>query len=66
MNKIYFAKLKSTNELYVGMKGQTGFSKLSDLRRSITYKHQYYRSNKTKDDYNFYCVDSNEMKIEQI
>lgn len=66
MNKFYFAKDKEMNELYIGMKQNVGFAKIGDLKRSITYKYKDNRSNKTKDDYDFYCVNTKNMKIEKV
>ena len=42
MNKIYFAKTKDAQQLYVGRKGHTGFSNIGDLKRSISYTQRYY------------------------
>ncbi|MGL4801915.1 MAG: hypothetical protein ACRC18_06590 [Cetobacterium sp.] len=66
MNKLYFAKDKVTQELYYGMKSQSGFIKLGNLKSSISYKYKYYRSTKTCDDFDFYCLDTNTMKIERV
>ena len=67
MNKIYFAKTKDIKELYVGRKCQAGFSNIGDLRRSISYNYRYKSGeSKRKEDYDFYCVDTDTMIIEKI
>ena len=65
MNKIYFAKTKDTQRLYIGAKGNTGFSKIGDIKLSISYAYRRC-GGRSKDDYNFYCVDTDNMKIEEL
>ena len=65
MNKIYFAKTKDTQKTYIGRRHQAGFSNIGDLKRSIAYDYRSCK-NKSKDDYNFYCVDTDNMKIEEV
>lgn len=66
MSKLYFAKHKETQKLYVGMKNNAGFTKIGDLKRSITYKCQYYRSSKSVEDYNIYYLDIDNMSVHHI
>lgn len=65
MSKIYFAKAKDTQKLYVGAKGHTGFSNIGDLKASITYSHRWFHG-RSKDKYDFYYVDTYSMKIEEV
>ena len=64
MNKIYFAKTKDTQKLYIGRKGHTGFSRIGDLKSSISYT-QRCCGGKSKDEYDFYCVDTDTMTAEK-
>ena len=65
MGKIYFAKTKDTQKLHVGAKGHTGFSRIGDLKNSISYACRYSKG-KNKDEHDFYCVDTGTMTIEKI
>lgn len=65
MSKIYFAKTKDTQKLYIGAKGHTGFSKIGDLKSSISYSHRWFHG-RSKSEYDFYCVDTDNMKIEEL
>lgn len=65
MNKIYFAKTKDTQKLYIGGKGHKGFSRIRDLKSSILYDHILF-GERDKDGYDFYCVDTDSMKIEEV
>ena len=65
MGKIYFAKTKDTKKLYVGRKGHTGYSRIGDLKSSISYARRRY-GGKSKEEYDFYCVDTDTMIIEKI
>ena len=65
MNKIYFAKTKDTQKLYIGGKGQAGFCKIGSLKSSISYDHRRF-GGRDKDIYDFYCVDTDSMKIEEV
>ena len=65
MNKIYFAKTKDTQKLYIGAKGHKGFSRIGDLKSSISYDHRRF-GGRGKDGYDFYCVDTDSMKIEEV
>ena len=65
MGKIYFAKTKDTQKLYIGGKGSVGFSRIGDLKSSIIYKHKWLKG-KSKCEYDFYFINTDEMKIEGI
>lgn len=66
MDRLYFAKHKVTQEMYQGMRNNAGFTRIGDLKRSIVYKLQYFRSDKALDDFDFYYVDMNTMKINKV
>lgn len=65
MSKIYFAKTKDTQKLYVGAKGHTGFARIGDIKSSISYVQRWY-GGKSKEEYDFYCVDTETMTVEKI
>ena len=65
MDKFYFAETKDTQRLYVGVKGHVGFANIGDLKKSITYAHKYCKG-KSTDEYNFYCVNIDDMEIEVL
>ena len=65
MGKIYFAKTKDTQKLYIGRRGRTGYSRIGDLKASISYTRRKY-GGKSKEEYDFYFVDTDTMKIEKI
>ena len=65
MGKLYFAKTKDTQEIYVGRRHQAGFSNIGDLKRSISYDYRSNSTGKRKEDYDFYCVDTDTMTVEK-
>lgn len=65
MGKIYFAKTKDTQRLYVGARGNTGFSRIGDIKSSISYANRRH-GGKSTDDYNFYCVYTESMIIKEV
>lgn len=65
--RIYYAVNKKTKELFQGTKGKIGFLKIGHLKSSITNHNNYYwREGKRYNEYDFYCVDIKNMKIQQI
>ena len=65
MGKFYFAKTKDTQQLYAGRKGHIGFARIGDLKSSISYTQRSY-GGKSKEEYDFYCIDTDTMTIEKI
>ena len=65
MGKIYFAKTKDTKKLYIKANNQIGFASIGGLKSSIAYVHRWY-GEKSKEEYDFYCVDTDTMTIEKI
>ena len=65
MNKIYFAKTKDTQKLYIRANNHSGFASISGLKSSISYVQKMY-GGKSKEEYDFYCVDTDAMIIEKV
>ena len=65
VKECYVAKHKENGKFHVGRRNQTGFGKIGDLKRSITYEYDR-QVDKPYDMFDFYKVDSENMTLTRV